>query len=129
MDGAENYIKAGISSDQYNYDTETGKTSRYKTLTLAEIIFSVLIAVAVGAGCCGVVLVRYRKHGDKNSYPLHEKSRMNLTVSEDVFLNQRVTTRRIPRNPPSSGGGFSGGMSSTHTSSSGSTHGGGTRGF
>lgn len=129
LSGAENYVKAGISGNQYNYDTDTGKVSRYKTLTPTEIVFSVLIAVAVAASCCGVILARYRKHGDKNSYPFREKSRMDLTTSEDIFLNQRVTTRRIPRNPPSSGGGFSGGRSSTHMSSSGSSHGGGTRGF
>lgn len=132
LDGAEEYMKTGIPSDQHNYDTETGKITREKNLSVQEIVIFALIAVAAGVVCCVVVFVRYRKKADRNSYPFREKSEMNLTRSEDVFINQTVTRRRINSNPPSGGsrssGGFSG-RSSTHTSSSGRTHGGGTRRF
>ena len=49
LTGVENYYEKGISEGQYNYDSETGKISRYHVLTLGEI-FGVL-AVAIGAGC------------------------------------------------------------------------------
>ncbi|MCI8501704.1 MAG: TPM domain-containing protein [Oscillospiraceae bacterium] len=126
LDGAKRYMEAGIPGNQYNYDTETGRTDRYKSLTVLEIAVSLLIAAAVGAVCCIIVLVRYRGKAGKNSYPFREKSEMRLTRSEDIFLRQTVTTRRISTS--SSGGGGSG-RSSTHTSSSGRTHGGGTRRF
>ena len=38
----------GISKDQYNYDTETGKISRYHHLEWYEILFAIGIAAVCG---------------------------------------------------------------------------------
>ncbi len=54
------------------------------------------------------------------------KDSLNLTTSEDRFINTHTSRIYSPQSDSSSGGG---GGSSTHSSSSGSSHGGGGRSF
>ena len=127
MDRTVSYIEKGIPADQYTYDRETGKIVRYRSLRPIEILISVLAALLAGGLVCAGVIGKYRLKWGTYKYPFREKSTLALNRQEDRFINQVVTTRRIPKNPPSSGGG--GSRSTTHTSSGGGRSGGGGRSF
>lgn len=133
----EAYIEEGIEAGQYNYDEETGKISRYHSLTAIEILVSFGAALMAGAVVCAVVVGTYRFKWGRYKYPFREKSSLNLSRQNDHFVNEVVTTRVIPKDPPpsstnsgghgrSSGGG---GQSTTHTSSGGGTFSGSSRKF
>lgn len=128
LDGVAEYYDEGIQSDQYNYDTETGEISRYRTLTVMEILVVLVVAIIVGAVIYGVVVGKYQLRFGTYQYDFRDSGRVNLRVKEDRFVNQTLTHRRIPKQD-GSGGGHSSGRSSTHSSSSGRSHGGGSRKF
>lgn len=111
LNETESYLEDGIPSDQYNYDTETGKISRYRSITVYE---------AIGAA----VLGSYRLKRKTYRYPYESRAKVHFTRRDDQFRHRSITQRRIPREPPSGGGG---GQSSVHTSGSGTSHGGGGR--
>ncbi len=128
--GAANAYDAGIPSGQYNYDTETGKISVYRELTLSEILIAVLLALGTGAIMYSAVVGKYRMHFGAYRYDFHDNGTVNLRVKEDRFINETTTHRRIPRQTSSGGSSHhSSGRSSTHRSSSGRSHGGGSRKF
>lgn len=132
LSGVEGYYHAGISEGQYNYDTETGKVSVYRTLTLTEALTALLVAAAAGVVVYVSVLGKYRLKFDTYKYEFRKNGRVNLRVKNDRFINQTVTQRRIPKQTSSSGRSsthHSSGRSSTHRSSSGRSHGGGSRKF
>lgn len=128
LDGVAGYYDAGIQSNQYNYDTETGAVSKYRTLTLMEILIAVVAAIIVGAVIYGVVIGKYRLRFGTYQYDFRDAGRVELRVRDDHFVNEVVTHRKIPKQTTNSGGGSSG-RTSTHTSSSGRTHSGGSRKF
>ena len=103
LNETERYLEDGIPSDQYNYDTETGKISRYRSLG------------------------SYRLKRKTYRYPYESRAKVHFTRRDDQFRHRSITQRRIPREPPSGGGGGGGGQSSVHTSGSGTSHGGGGR--
>ena len=118
LDGVERYYEDGIPNGQYNYDTETGKVSRYRSITFVEF----LIALALGILCSVIVWLsvvgKYRLKSPTFHYDFRGNGHLDLRVREDRFINQTLTHRRIPRET-SGGGHSSAGRSSTHTSSSG----------
>lgn len=125
----EIFMGQGIPDNQYNYDTETGEISRYRTVTAMELVIAVIAAVAAGVIFVVLITTSYKmKHG-RYSYPFHEKGRMDLTQKEDRFINEVVTRRKIQQNNSSGGGKSGGGGSSIHTSGGGHSHGGGGRSF
>lgn len=128
LGGVERYYQEGIPEGQYNYDTETGKVSVHRTLTLVEILIAVALAAVCGVAVYLTVLGKYRLKFGTYQYEFRENGRVALRVKEDRFVNQTVTHRRIPKQTESSGSNSSG-RSSTHTSSSGRSHGGGSRKF
>lgn len=129
LDQTEEYLVSGIDSNQYLYDQETGKITRYRSLTLVEVGIA-LVAALAAAGIAGAAVIgKYRLKWGSYRYPFKEKSSLDLTVSNDHFRNQIVTTRRIPKNPPPSGGGGGGGRTTTHTSSGGGSFSGSGRKF
>lgn len=131
------WSKAGIPGGQYNYDTETGNISPYRSIRWYEALMALGVSAFVaGAACLSV----------KRSYAMEEDPRQtrNLNMAyraearfiyndqTDRLVNKFVTSQVIPRS--TSGGGHGGGRppagrSSTHTSSGGHTHGGGSRKF
>ena len=129
LDGVERYYEDGIPSGQYNYDTETGKVSRYRSITLVEY----LAALALGILCSVIVWLsvvgKYRLKSPTFHYDFRGNGHLDLRVREDRFINQTLTHRRIPKETSGGGGHSSAGRSSTHTSSSGRSHGGGGRSF
>ena len=125
------YAKQGIVSNQYNYDTETGEVSRYRSVSLGQIILFLLISWAAGTAACLGVKAKYQLKRAQYQYPWRENGTLVLANQVDELSNRFVTTRHIPKPTPSSSGGHSssGGRSSTHRSSSGRSHGGGSRRF
>ena len=124
LDQTEDYMEEGIPDNQYTYDVETGKVSRHYGLTAWEIIIALLLGLGAGGIVFASVNAKYQMKSGTYSYPFREKGKIQFTRREDIFVNQTVTRRKIPKNPPSNGGG---GQSSVHTSSSGASHGGGGR--
>ena len=120
----ESYLEDGIPSDQYNYDTETGKISRYRSITVYEAIGAAVIALLCGGGFAAAVLGSYRLKRKTYRYPYESRAKVPFTRRDDQFRHRSITQRRIPREPPSGGGS---GQSSVHTSGSGTSHGGGGR--
>jgi uncharacterized protein len=133
----EYYGEKGISSGQYNYDTETHQISTYKSIRWYEALLALGVSGFVAVAACLTVKRQYAMEED----PKHLKN-LNMAYrgdcnfafrnQQDVFVNKFVTTQVIPRNTSGSGGlggSSSAGRSSTHHSSSGRTHGGGSRKF
>lgn len=130
VDGVADAYDAGIVSGQYNYDTETGEISRYRTLTWVEALVALVAALVSGGAVYGIVKGRYQLKFGTYEYDFKANGTVRLRNKEDRFINQTVTHRRIPKQTSSGGGGRSGGgRSSTHRSSSGRSHGGGSRRF
>lgn len=128
LDGVEHYYEAGIPSGQTNYDTETGKYSKYRSITPIEAVIAVVIALAAGAIVYLSIVGKYCLKFGTYHYDGHRDGGVELRVDEDRFINQFVTHHHIQRdNGGSNGGG--GNISSTHTSSGGHSHGGGGHGF
>lgn len=124
--GVLDYYDRGIPSNQYTYDTETGKVIRNRSITGGEILFAVIIGIAVGVIIFVAVIGKYRLKWGGYKYDYRQFGKLNLTRKEDQFINQTLTHRRIETSSSSGGGG---GRSSVHTSSGGVSHGGGGRKF
>lgn len=147
LEDLETCYTNGIASDQYNYDVETGRVDRYKSIRWYEFLAAFGISL-VTAGFA--VLAVVREYGMRNegarmsanfnlSYRKDSAFTVNNTLA-DVLLNSYVTRtviRASHSNPGggsgrSGGGGHSlsgGGRSSVHRSGSGRSHGGGGRKF
>lgn len=120
------YMEKGIPDNQYTYNRDTGEVIRHYALSGWEITLAVIAALVCGGAFFGVTRARYQMKMGNYTYPFREKGRVRYTRREDLLVNQTITHRKIPKDPPSGGGG---GQSSVHISSSGSSHGGGGRGF
>lgn len=137
--GVEAYYEAGIESGQYNYDTETGEVSRYKSIRWYEVLIALIISGAVAGGAVLMVLFEYNMKD--NTSKMSANFRLSYrkdsgfaldNILADVLLGSYVTRTAIrTQNSNRSGGGgsSSAGRSSTHRSSSGRVHGGGGRKF
>lgn len=128
----KDFTEMGIPDDQYNYSSESGEIDSYEQ----EKGFPILaLILGTGAGLASALITffsikgKYHLTTETYHYPLSEKSELQLNISEDRLVNQFVTHRKIPKNPPSSGSGNSGSRTTTHRSSSGQTHSGGGRSF
>ena len=138
LNGVEQFYEKGIQSDQYNYDTETGKVDKYKSIRWYE--FLIALAAASAAGGIAVLAV-LRDYGMKDegsrmasNFRLSYRKDSAFTLGNalaDVLLNTYVTRTviRSQSNQSSGGGRSGGGRSSTHRSGSGRVHGGGGRTF
>lgn len=140
LEDVEYYGKKGIPSGQYNYDTETGKVSVYKSIRWYEALLAVGVSAFVAGMACLNVKRQYAMEDDPQklrnlNMAYRADCRFAYDNQNDQLVNKFVTSRVIPRNTGSSSGGRSsgghsfGGRSSTHHSSSGRSHGGGSRRF
>jgi len=131
----EGFLAKGIEEGNFRYDEVTGErlSGLYNKLTTTELL------LALGAGAIVALIIimsvrsSYQLRGSTYKYDLSSNSQRNLTLDNETFLRQTVSTRRIVRDTPSSsGGGHSGGSShgsSVHISSGGMSHGGGGHHF
>lgn len=131
------YFEKGIPGGQYNYDTETGKISRHRSIGVLEALISLAVAAVSGAGAClnvkrDYAMKQQRQQASNFNMAYRANAGFAFHNQNDVLANTSVTQRIIPRatgGGPRMGGGGGNGRSSTHTSSSGRSHGGGGRGF
>ena len=133
------WYEKGIPGGQYHYDTETGKISRYRSITLLEAVIALGAAAALASVVCLNIKKEYAMESERSrasNYLLAYRadSRFAIGEQQDRLINSFITQTLIPRRQVSSGGsagrGFGGGArSSTHTSGSGRSHGGGGRRF
>lgn len=127
LSGVQKFYEAGIPDNQKTYDVETGKTSVYRSLTVVEIAVAAVAAIIAGIVTCLIIVGKYRLKFGTYQYQYRDFSKVTLSNSEDIFVHDTITHRRIPQN--NGGNGNSGGRSSVHTSSSGRSHGGAGRKF
>ena len=132
----EQYCKAGIPGNQYNYNTETGEISVYRSIRWYEALLAIGVSAFVAGTACLTVKRQYGMEDDERqvqnlAMAYRGSARFIYDDESDRLVNKFVTSRVIPRNTGGggSGGHSSSGRSSTHTSSSGRSHGGGSRKF
>ncbi|MGG5315338.1 TPM domain-containing protein [Enterococcus sp. AZ072] len=127
---ASDYVDAGIPSNHYQVNGETGEVTVQRSLTETDVITAVVVGLIAAIAFFIVVRMRYQLKMGTYRYPYREQSRLELEERQDQLVNSFVTTRRIPKpsNNNSGGGGFGGGGSTTN-SSGGGTFGGGGRSF
>ena len=138
------YQAAGaFVEDQYNYDPETGKISRYRSVRWYEALFALAAAAACGGFAVLGVVREYNMRDEESrmeanfklSYRKDSAFRMGSRVTDLLigsYVTQQVIASQDHRSSGRSGGGrslSSGGRSTTHRSSSGRSHGGGSRKF
>lgn len=120
----ENNVKKGIPAGQHRYNTETGEVTKHRYLSANQFIIFGLIALGLSYFCCNAVRKSYQIRYTTYQYPVNEKSELNLTRQDDIFLYETEESQIItPKSESSSN------RSSTHSSSSGQIHGGGGRKF
>lgn len=132
LDGVETYYRSGVPKGSHLYDENTGEVMKYEDthckLTAAEILAAAAAALAAGGITIGVIIGSYRLKFGGYKYPIEKNGTVNLNRKEDVFINQIVTHRHIPRNDDSSKGGGTG-RSTVHTGSGGRSFSSGSRKF
>ncbi len=130
LEGVEWAYQKGIPSDAHTYNEETGEVVYYRSIKVEEIIGAVVIAAIVWFAVYFGIAGKYRFKHSGYTYDFHSFGNVSLTNTEDRYVNQIVTHRRIPK-PQNNGGNGSGpsGRSTVHTGSSGTMHGGGSRKF
>lgn len=129
LQNVNSYFKEGVPGGHYRIDTETGKITRYKTLTGAKIVTALITAIVLSIIYFVVNIFKYNLKFGKYKYPFKEKSTLQLTIKNDHLINSFITTRQISKNKSGWGGhSGKGGGSSTH-STGGGTFGGGGRKF
>lgn len=122
------FVEDGVPGGHYRVDEETGKITRYKTITALEAVIAAAAALVASLAFFLITKSRYQLKSGVYKYPYQENADLQLTKKENRLVHSFVTTRRIPRNN-NSGGGFGGSGGSTTHSSGGGTFGGGGRGF
>lgn len=130
--GIDEALQRGIPSDQYTFDEDTGQVAGYykdiKRITLIEVLLAAAAALAAGGITVGVIIGKYRLKWGGYQYSCRENGSVELKVKQDRFVNQMVTHRRIPKDPPKSSGG-GGSRSTVRRGAGGRTSGGGSRKF
>ena len=136
--------RGGISSDQQNYNTQTGEYDPYVArrkygLTLFEVIASLLISGIIGIIPVNSVKKKYAMKKEKAlaerfnlSYRADAVYAFSTAASAAKLLYKHVSSMPIPRPQPTGGGGggsHGGGISSGSIGRGGSFHGGGGRKF
>lgn len=132
LEGIQSAYQRGVPDNQYTYDENTGKIVGYyrekKKITPLEAVLAVVAALAAGGIAAGAVIGKYRMKWGGYQYSCRENSNVELVKKNDLFVNQMVTHRRIPRQNGSSHGS-SGSRSTTHVGAGGRRSGGGSRKF
>lgn len=126
----EYYVNKGIVAGQYNYDTETGEISIYRSIRWYEALIAVMISATAGVLACLGVKNQYamkpsRRQMDNSLAAYRTNAKYAMNTVQDTLVKQYVTHTRISSSSGGGGRGGSSGRSSTHRSSSGRSHGGG----
>jgi uncharacterized protein len=128
----DDVYNSGLADGEYYQAAQAFLSSTDNVLAGNRLTWPEGLAGAAVSGLAGLWFFAgtrnaYKGRRQNSIFDYHRNSLVNLGVVADDLTNSFVTSRALPRNPPS-GSSFGGG-SSTHTSSSGRTHGGGGRRF
>lgn len=141
VEDAVDYGKSGVVAGQYNYDSETGRVSVYRRITVFEFLLAAGISLAAAAIATRNVVSQYSMENNErqlaNYYAAYRaNSQFKFADTTDQLLDKFVTTAVIPTttNTGSRSSGTttrtrSTTRSTTHRSSSGRSHGGARRRF
>lgn len=140
LEDVSGWYHKGIPGNQYLYDEDTGKISRYHSIRWYEFLLAFLVAGFCGASACGKVRREYAMQQERRQaagflMAYRANAGFQFRHQDDVLINSFVSQQMIPRNTSGfrgggRSGGFSGGGRSTvHRSSGGRSHGGGGRRF
>lgn len=126
------FYEDGIVDGLTIYNEDDGTYTHYQDVQKRAVTFGeMILAIAAGAAACVifclVITGKYRLKFGRYRYNVRENAVVDLTKREDHLVNQFVTRRKIPKNPPPSKGG--GGTSTIHTGAGGRSFGGGGRKF
>lgn len=130
LEDIADYYDQGVVKNHRTYNEDTG-TYTYTEQQVKRGITPVEAAVAGIAGAaaclifCVIIIGRYRLKFNLYKYSPYEHGHMEVKRREDRLINQYVTRRKIPKNPPSNGGS----TSTIHTGAGGRSFGGGGRKF
>lgn len=124
------YYQQGIVKNHRTYNEDTGvytytDQTKKRGITPVEAVVAVVAGVAACLIFCVIIIGRYRLKFNLYKYSPYEHGHIDVRRREDRLVNQYVTRRRIPKNPPSNGGG----TSTIHTGAGGRSFGGGGRKF
>lgn len=127
LNNTEKFVNEGIPNKHYRIDSETGKITYLRSITVVEFIIAFIFALILALAFYIYTVSKYRLNIANYKYPYQSKSSLDLLDKEDVLIDSFITTRKIQKNPPS-GGNPGGGGSTTHTTGGG-IFGGGGRSF
>lgn len=128
LDQTVQFLDAGVPAGQYTYDEDTGEYEVYHSLTVSEVLIALGIAIVAGAAVCVTVNSTYKTQFTKYHYPWQKNAKFHVKRKDDHLINHYVTSREIPKDPPSGSGGDDN-VTTTHTSSSGDSFSGSGRSF
>lgn len=108
------------------FEAMIGKTAKYayRQVTPLELVIAFAVALAAGGITVGGIVGSYRLKFGGYKYPIEKNGSTNLRKKEDVFVNQFVTHRHIPKSDGNGGGG-----TTTHSGAGGRVSGGSSRKF
>lgn len=135
LEDTEDYYRRGIQDGTRIYNEDTGTMTVYhkpKEITPGKVLAALLGGLAGFLTCfLGVKGSYSMSFSHDDGFSAADNVRLRLTGQEDRLVNHFITSRRLPRNDPGSGGsGHSGGgFTTTHTTSGGYSAGGGGRKF
>lgn len=119
-----------VSSEEYGegFEAMIKKTSKYayRQITIVEVLIALVVAIVLGGITVGGIIGSYCLKFRGYKYPIEKNGSVNLRRKEDIFVNQFVTHRHIPK---SEGSGSGGGGTTTHAGAGGRTYSSGSRKF
>lgn len=130
LDSAERYALGGVrGADGFmeRYDPVTDTMVVFHGYQPVEILIAVIVPLAAAGAVFLAVYLVYNRKEKTVPYPFRQQSRLQLTRSDDQFINRTLVTRHIDTSSHS--GGRSSGGGSGGRSGGGGGHGGGGRSF
>ena len=98
------YTNSEIAADS-DYVDEQYYSEKEKEFGIGSVILPLVIGLAVGGITVFFVKMSYKQKVHGSIYPLSKYSSLNLTASNDNFVNKTVIVTRIQDPPSNSGGG------------------------
>lgn len=119
-----------VSSEEYGegFEAMMKETLKYayRQITIVEALIALVVAIVLGGITVGGIIGSYRLKFGGYKYPIKKNGSITLRRKEDIFINQFVTHRHIPK---SEGSGSGGGETTTHAGVGGRTYSSGSRKF
>lgn len=112
LDAVENDMKNGDFADAAKAFIETSEEyfNSDESLGIGDILIYALVGAVIGGIVVLIVRFSYKNKVHGSTYPLSQYSKLELTASNDNFINKTVVVTHIPDPPSNSGKGSGGGV-------------------